>query len=199
MAAKYQLNANKILKRGGADLLKGAIATLASLLGLVIGGMLAGWLNLPTPDLLYYALNLLDGLLFTPMPNMSTGFFSVLFPTFFAAAVIAWLIYPPIYYLIGRVAALFTLNYYQDPSLNLGLTLPPLGTLLLMRVRRGALFLQAVIPILCAWQSGRSGLWSWVGMLIFIQIANQAIVQACWLPLGLRTASKRMPAVSLKA
>ena len=307
------MNATEIIKRAGMDLLKAAIASLASLLGLVIGGMAAGWLKLPTPTipaymsiailmplmviseisiaivlgecfqmlkwsfwprwlaiginhyLLYNALNLLDGLLFTPMPNMSTGIFSDLFPAFLSAAVIAWLwrpktgtipagkilvtyffgrqwfewawrllvawlIYPPIYYLIGRLAALFTLHYYQDPSLNLGLTLPDVNTLLLMQVLRGALFLLAVMPILWAWRAGRSGLWLWVGLVIFIQIANQVIVQAYWLPLGLRIphaielmvdsflqagvyvwllfpspagssqrASKRMPAVSLKA
>jgi hypothetical protein len=171
--------------------------------------------------LLYYALNLLDGLLFTPLTHMSTGFFADLFPAFFAAAVIAWLwrpkvdvlpaakiltvffssrrwpewtwrflvawlIYPPIYYLIGRVVALFTLHYYEDPSLNLGLTLPALSTLMLMQVLRGALFLIAVMPILFSWQGGRRELWLWVGSVIFFQIANQIIVQAYWLPLGLR-------------
>jgi hypothetical protein len=171
--------------------------------------------------LLYYALNLLDGLLFTPLPNMSTGFFADLFPAFFTALVIAalwrpkvdilpaakilttffsarrwpewtwrfvvaWLVYPPIYYMIGRVVALFTIQYYTDPSLNLGLTLPDLNTLLLMQVLRGALFLIAVTPILFSWRGSRSGLWLWVGSVIFIQIANQVIVQAYWLPLGLR-------------
>jgi hypothetical protein len=171
--------------------------------------------------LLYYALNLLDGLLFTPLPNMSTGFVADLFPAFLAAAVIAglwrpkvdilpaakilttffsakrwpewtwrfvvaWLVYPPIYYLIGRVVALFTIRYYTDPSMNLGLTLPDLNTLLLMQVLRGALFLIAVTPILFSWQGRRSRLWLWVGSVIFIQIANQVIVQAYWLPMGLR-------------
>jgi hypothetical protein len=258
-----------IVKRSGMDLLKGAAVALASFLGLLMGGVVTGLLNLPSPTipaymnmsilmplvivseisiaivlgecfqrlswsfgprviavgichyLLYYLLNLLDGLLFTPMPNMSTGIVSDLFPAFFAAVVIAWLwfpktdvrrvgeilatffsgyqgsewvwrllvawlIYPPIYYLIGRVAALFTMHYYQDPSLNLGLTLPDLSTLLLMQVLRGILFLLAVMPILCSWQGGRSALWLWVGLVIFVQIANQVIVQAYWLPLGLR-------------
>jgi hypothetical protein len=269
MAAKDELTAMKILKKCGLDVLKGGATALASLVGLMVGGMVAAWIHLPSTTipvymstailmplmiiseisiaivlgeyfqrlnwsfwqrlivigvnhyLLYYALNLLDGLLFTPMPNMSTGFFSDLFPAFFAATVIAslwrpktgaisagkilgkifsgrvwsewgwrflvaWLVYPPIYYLIGRIAALFTINYYQDPSLNLGLTLPPLSTLLLMQVLRGALFLLAATPLLWAWRGGRSGLWLWVGSVIFVQIANQVIIQAYWLPLGLR-------------
>lgn len=263
------MKAVEISKRIGIDLLKGAAAALASLLGLVVGGMVTGWLNLPTtliPSymniynlmplmfvsevsiaivlgecyrrlswsfwprvfalgishyLLYYLLNLLDGLLFTPMPHMSTGIVSDIFPAFFAAAVIAWLwrpekdvvpageilatffsarrpiewgwrllvawlIYPPVYYLIGRIAALFTLHYYQDPALNLGLTLPDLSTLLLMQVLRGSLFLVAMLPILFSWRGGRTGLWLWLGLVIFVQIANQVIVQAYWLPLGLR-------------
>jgi hypothetical protein len=99
---------------------------------------------------------------------------------------VAWLIYPPIYYLIGRIAALFTLHYYQDLSLNLGLTLPNVSTLLLMQVLRGVLFLLAVAPILGSWRGGRTGLWLWLGLVIFVQIANQIIVQAYWFPLGLR-------------
>ena len=258
-----------IVKRIGMDLLKGAAVALASFLGLLIGGVVTGLLNLPSPTipatmsmailmplmivseisiaivlgecfqrlswsfwprmlavgichyLLYYLLNLLDGLLYMPLPNMSTGIVSDLFPAFFAAAVIAWLwrpktdirrageimatffsgyqrsgwawrllvawlIYPPIYYLIGRIAALFTLHYYQDPSLNLGLTLPIMSTLLLMQVLRGVLFLLAVMPILGSWRGGRTGLWLWLGLVIFVQIANQIIVQAYWFPLGLR-------------
>ncbi|MEJ2601425.1 MAG: hypothetical protein P8Z00_24070 [Anaerolineales bacterium] len=263
------MKAIEISRRIGIDLLKGVAAALASFLGLLLGGMFTGWLNLPAPVipatmnmttlmplmfvseisiavvlgecyrrlswsfwprvlalgishyLLYYLLNLLDGLLFTPMPHMSTGIVLDLFPAFFAAAVIAllwrpekgvlpvseimanffsarqplewawrmlvaWLIYPPLYYLIGRIAALFTLHYYQDPALNLGLTLPDLGTLLLMQVLRGSLFLVAVLPILFAWRGGRTKLWLWLGLVIFVQVANQIIVQAYWFPLGLR-------------
>ena len=99
--------------------------------------------------LLYDLLNLLDGLLFTPFPHMSTGIISNLIPAFLSALVIAWLwkpqtalptkeqitsffsgrpgsswawrflaaglIYPAIYYCVGRAAALFTIHYYQDP------------------------------------------------------------------------------------
>jgi hypothetical protein len=259
----------EIIKKVLMDLVKGVAVALASLLGLVIGGLIAGVFHLPSTTLpaymnmtrlmplmlislvsiaivlgecfqrlnwgywprllsigicnylLYYLLNLLDGLLFTPLPHMSTGILSDLFPAFFAAAVIAWLwrpkvdvlpaakilttffsarrwrewtwrflvawlIYPPIYYFVGRVAALFTLHFYEDPNLNLGLTLPDLNTLLHMQVLRGALFLIAVMPILFSWQGKRSGLCLWVGSVIFIQIANQIIVQAYWLPLGLR-------------
>ena len=179
--------------------------------------MLAIWL---TNYLLYNLLNLLDGLLFTPFPHMSTGIISYLFPALFSALVIAWLwkaeqvlptreqisgffstrtgsswawriaaawlIYPAIYCLVGRVVALFTINYYQDPNSNLGLTLPPLGTLLLMQVLRGALFLLAVAPILVSWRGKSAHLWGWIGTVIFVLIANQVIIQAYWMPFDLR-------------
>jgi hypothetical protein len=48
------------------------------------------------------------------------------------------------------------------------------------------LFLIAVTPLLFSWQGKRRGLWLWIGSVIFIQIANQIIVQAYWLPLELR-------------
>jgi|GEM_PF-1425437 len=263
------MNMIKLLQRVGIDILKGTVAALALFLGLMIGGLVAGLLHLPSPSmpantsltallplmlisgisiaivlgecfqrlnwsfwprllaigmcnyLLYYLLNLLDGLLFSPLPHMTTGIISDLFPAMSTAAVIAglwrpkkaampvwkiistffstrpwsgwawrlvvaWLVFPPIYYLFGRIVALFTLHYYEDPTLNLGLTLPALSTLMLMQIVRGALFLLAVAPILVAWQGSRRSLWWWVCSVIFIQIANQIIVQAYWLPLGLR-------------
>lgn len=98
--------------------------------------------------------------------------------------VLAWLIFPLIYYLAGRVVALFTLRYYTDPSLNTGLTLNiTIESLLAMQVLRGALFLLAVLPIIFAWRSIRTTLWLWLGTVIFIQIAIQTILQAYWLPL----------------
>jgi hypothetical protein len=178
------------------------------------------WISVCT-YLLYYLLNILDGMLFSPFANMTTGIVSELFPSLFAAAAIAflwrpkrgaeraeggrrtffaswnpgelawrlalaWLIFPPLYYLDGRVVAVFTLHYYTDPSLGLGLTLPPLSVLLAMQVLRGALFLLAVFPVLVAWRGTRLGLWVWVTALIFCQIAATMIVQAYWLPVGLR-------------
>jgi hypothetical protein len=97
---------------------------------------------------------------------------------------LAWLIFPPVYYLAGRVVALFTLRYYTDPSLGTGLTLNlTIGSLLAMQVLRGALFLLAVLPIIFAWRSTRTTLWLWLGTVIFIQIAMQILLQAYWLPL----------------
>jgi hypothetical protein len=264
------MKAIEIIKRVVIDLLKGVAVAPASFLGLVVGGLVTGWLHLPAANLpayvsmtaliplmlitgitiaivlgecfqrlnwsywprlisigichylLYYLLNLLDGLLFSPLPHMSTGILSDLFPAFFAAAVIAWLwrpkgdilpavkilttffsarrwpkwawrflvawlVYPPIYYLMGRVVAPFVQHYYEDPSLNLGLTMPPsVEVLLAMQVLRGALFLIAVLPILIARRGSQRGLWLWAGAVIFIQIAGQAILQAYWLPAGLR-------------
>ena len=260
----------KIIKRIGLDLVKGAIAALAALAGLIMSGMITPILGLPTPEIppqvemglllprmfltlvvisivlgecfqklyasywrrfifiwlcnyiLYYLLNTLDGLLFSPFPNMSTGIVSNIFPaltmatlvawlwrpkaadsqdrdrvrTYFATRrpvdwawrlAVAWLVYPPIYYLMGLVIAPVVKPYYEDPTLNLGLTLPPSVEILIsMQVVRGLLFLAAVLPIIIAWQGPQSRLWLWVGTVIFIQIAGQIIFQTYWLPAGLR-------------
>jgi len=263
------MNASRLVKRVLVDLGKGCLASLASILGLILGGMVTGLLRLPAPTmppgidantilplmflsgilisillgecfqrlyrsywrrlltiwlcnyLLYYLLNTLDAMLFfAPGANMSTSILLNLFPALFASAVIAlvwrpgrvglagvttlasfparktgtwawrlflaWLVFPPIYYAVGRVAGLFTQHYYEVPSLNLGLTLPPIQTLLAMQVLRGALFLLAVLPIIRAWKGSRTVLWYWVGAVIFIQIAATLIFQAYWYPLGLR-------------
>jgi hypothetical protein len=260
----------KIIARIGLDLLKGAAAAAAALIGLVAGGMMTSLLGLPTPEappqadmvllmprlfltlallsivlgechqrwftrywhrflaiwlsnyILYYLLNLLDALLFSPFPNMNTGFVSNLFPALAMAAVVAllwkpktiaspdadgnrayfgdrrpadwlwrfalaWLVYPPIYYLMGLVIAPFIKHYYEDPGLNLGLALPPsVGILLAMQVLRGALFLAAVLPLIVAWRGTKGTLWFWLSLVIFSQIAGQIILQAYWLPVGLR-------------
>ena len=172
--------------------------------------------------LLYYLLNILDGLLFSPIPHLGTGTVANIFPALSMAAVIAWLwkpskdesvesgkvsmyfaarkpldwswrlglawlVYPPIYYLMGRAVFPFTHQYYEDPSLGLGLTMPPSVEVLLgMQVLRGALFLLAVLPIVFAWRGSQRGLWLWTGSVIFIQIAAQIIFQAYWLPAALR-------------
>ena len=96
---------------------------------------------------------------------------------------IAWLCFPPIYYLAGRVVAIFTLSYYQNHGADLGLTLNlTLGSLMAMQVLRGALFLLAVLPLILAWKGPRTGLWLQVGLVIFVQIAIQELLQATWLP-----------------
>lgn len=171
--------------------------------------------------LVYYLLNMLDGMLFTPFPNMGTGIISNIFPALTLAAAtawlwkpgkddifetgatkaffaerrpadwawrfaLAWLAYPPIYYLMGLVISPLIKHYYEDPGLNLGLVLPPLGILLGMQVLRGILFLVAVLPVIIVWRGSTKGLWLWTGSIIFIQIAGQIIFQAYWLPLGLR-------------
>ena len=172
--------------------------------------------------LLYYLLNILDGLLFSPIPHLSTGIVADIFPALLMALVaawlwkpgtaespeagtvrgyfaarrpvewvwrlaLAWLLYPPIYYLMGRVVGPFVQHYYEDPSLDLGLTMPPsVEVLMAMQVLRGALFLLAVLPITFAWRGSKRGLWLWTGSVIFIQIAAQIIFQAYWLPAAVR-------------
>jgi hypothetical protein len=164
--------------------------------------------------ILFYLVNLLDAFLFNPMTNMSTGFFSNLFPAAATGLVVAalwkppgdatrsypakkreglpwrvalaWLGYVPIYYLIGLLVVPFTRDYYTDPSHSLGLVLPPLGVILLMQVVRGGLFLLAVLPVIFGWRGSRTGLWLWTGALIFFAVAAPILFQSYWLPAAVR-------------
>ncbi len=95
---------------------------------------------------------------------------------------VAWLCYPPIYYLIGLLVAPFTKIYYEDPSHQLGLFLPPVWAILLMQIPRGLLFLLAVLPMLLLWKGSRQAIWWWTGTIIFLQIASAVAFQAYWLP-----------------
>jgi hypothetical protein len=266
---KLSENWTKLPIRALGDILKGATAALASIIGLVFGGIFTNLIGLPAPVmpaqvnlntilplmflsgiliaivlgelfrkldfkywqrllatwlctyLVYFLLNTLDGMLYSPVINMSTGIVSNLFPSLFMSAVIAWLwrstsagpltssyvvkylsnrkagdwvwrvalawmIYPPIYYLMGRVTGLFTQHFYEDPALNLGLTVPTLASMLAMQVLRGALFLLAVAPMLLCWRGSRMSLWLWLGAAIFIQIAAQPILQGYWYPIEMR-------------
>jgi hypothetical protein len=260
------MNGLRVVKTSGINILKGAAVALASLAGLMVGGMLTRALNLPPVGLpafmnmalvmplmllselllavvlgecfqrlyqaywqrllalwlchylLYSALNTLDGMLFTTVSNLGTGLVGNLFPALFAAAVIAWLwrpgagpspergslrdyitarrpadwiwrfalawlCFPPLYYLVGRVVAIYTLSYYQNHASDLGLTLNlTLGSLMAMQVLRGALFLLAVLPIIMSWKGSRTGLWLQVGLVIFAQIVIQELLQGYWLP-----------------
>lgn len=162
---------------------------------------------------IFYAVNLLDGLLFNPLPNMTTAFFSNVFPAlatgFLVAAMwkpvkgppaprpaqrhwlfgriaLAWLGYVPIYYLVGLLVAPFTRSYYEDPAHQLGLVLPPLSSILLMQLPRGALFLLAVLPLQLGWRGSRASLWLWTGSLIFFQVAASVLFQSYWLPAAVR-------------
>jgi hypothetical protein len=160
---------------------------------------------------LFYAANLLDGLLFNPLPNMSTAFFSNVFPSLatgfvvaamwkpaalpprperpdwlFARIAIASLAYVPIYYVMGLLVAPFTRGYYEDPAHQLGLVLPPLSAILLMQVPRGALFLLAVLPLQLGWRGSRISLWLCTGSLIFSHVAASVLFQSYWLPAAVR-------------
>jgi hypothetical protein len=163
--------------------------------------------------ILFYLENLLDGLIYSPLPNMSTALFSDLFPALLTGLVtawlwkpaasslpgrqkkldgliwrvaLAWLGYVPIYYLIGLLVVPFTKSYYEDPSHSLGLVLPPLGVILLMQVARGGLFLLAVLPVLFGWRGTRTSLWLWTGALIFLPVAAPILFQSYWLPAVVR-------------
>lgn len=99
---------------------------------------------------------------------------------------LAWLLYVPLYYVVGRIISPLVTPYYIDSSLASGLVLPEVQTMLGMQVVRGALYLAAALPVLILWKKSRPSLWMWLGFSIFIQIAAVPLIQGYWLPLGLR-------------
>ncbi len=99
---------------------------------------------------------------------------------------LACIIYPAIYYLIGLIVSIFTLHYYQDSSLNLGLVLPKIHDIIIFQFIRGPLFLISALTIIIPWRKSKISLFISLGLVIFIQISSTMIIQGYWLPLGLR-------------
>jgi len=100
--------------------------------------------------------------------------------------VVAWLIYLPIYWGMGRLISPFVASLYEAGAF--GLVLPDAGAMVDMQYLRGVLYLFAALPILALWRGTRRGLWMWLGFAIAIQIAATPILLAYWLPLTFRLA-----------
>lgn len=98
---------------------------------------------------------------------------------------VAWLAYPVIYYAVGSSISRIVAPYYQDPSLNLGLTLPHWKVIVGMQLIRGLLFLLPVLPVIILWKGKTSSLGIWLGFAIFVQVATLMLL-AYWLPPVLR-------------
>jgi hypothetical protein len=99
--------------------------------------------------------------------------------------VVAWLIYLPIYYIIGKMISPIVAPYYSA-NLGLSLVLPELRAIIDMQVIRGAIFLLAVLPVIIVWPGSPRALWRWLGLGIFVQLAVLPMIMGYWLPSGLR-------------
>lgn len=100
--------------------------------------------------------------------------------------VTAWLIYLPIYYLVGRAISPLVAAYYTDAEAQLSLVLPDVQTMVDMQFIRGALFVFAVFPIVVLWRHSVSSLWKWLGLAILVQLAVVPMIVGYWLPFAVR-------------
>ena len=68
---------------------------------------------------------------------------------------LAWLAFPPIYFVFGLCVAPFVVPYYASGVP--GFMIPSLGTIAATQLVRSALFLAASVPLVRLWRGGRSG------------------------------------------
>lgn len=99
---------------------------------------------------------------------------------------LAWLIYVPVYYGMGRIVSPFTAPFYLNPDLNLGIVLPNPIHMIDMQFLRGALYVLAALPIIAAWPHGKGNLWFWLGLTLFLQVSVVPLIQGYWYPWGMK-------------
>jgi hypothetical protein len=96
----------------------------------------------------------------------------------------AFLAFPLIYYLFGRLIAPIVLPYYQQ-GVN-ELAFPGWDQILPVLAIRSLLFLLVCLPILITWRYSNGRLFLTLGLALFILVGGIAMIQAYWLPLVLR-------------
>ena len=99
---------------------------------------------------------------------------------------VAWLIYLPIYWGVGRLVSPIVAPLYE--AAEFGLVLPETAAMIDMQYLRGAVYLLAVLPIVALWPGPRRSLWLWLGAGLLIQIAATPILLAYWYPIPFRLA-----------
>lgn len=98
----------------------------------------------------------------------------------------AWLAFPVIYLLFGSLIAPFVVESYRAGQH--GLVLPPMTRIVPVQLLRSALFLAASVPVLVAWRGTRVGLVLALGAAHFVVDGLSGMLQAYWLPAGMRVA-----------
>jgi hypothetical protein len=119
---------------------------------------------------------ILAGMLFSPV-NIDRSFRADLRKYFGKRTVSSWigrialgsLVYIPIYYTFGSIIAPWILSFYDNPSQAFGLTIPPIGVIILLQFLRGFLYIVALIPIIASLKvSSRTMLLSLVGLIYVV-------------------------------
>lgn len=96
----------------------------------------------------------------------------------------AWLIYLPLYYVVGKAISPWVAAYYTEASLSL--VLPEVQTIVDMQIWRGALFVLIIFPVVVLWRDSMTSLWRWLGLALFVQLAVVPMILGYWLPVAVR-------------
>ncbi len=102
----------------------------------------------------------------------------------FIRLIVCWLSFLIIYFAMGLIVAPIVTPYYQSSSF--GLQLPPLQTVVLLQLGRGALMLIFSLPLIVLWQNGRLSFFLWFGSILFFKDVILGVSAASWLPLSMR-------------
>jgi len=96
----------------------------------------------------------------------------------------AWLGFPVVYFVFGMPVGLLVQHSYRDQAF--GLRLPGLEVVIAVEFARGIVFLLGATPIFVAWSGLRRRLSVIFGLSLFIVLGLHSLLQAYWLPWGMR-------------
>ncbi len=96
----------------------------------------------------------------------------------------AWLAFPMVYCIFGMPVGLLVQNSYRDQAF--GLRLPGLGVILAVQCVRSIVFLLGALAVFVAWSGLRRRLGVIFGLSLFIVLGLYGLIQAYWLPWGMR-------------
>ncbi|UCD49997.1 MAG: hypothetical protein JSW27_21010 [Phycisphaerales bacterium] len=87
--------------------------------------------------------------------------------------------FPVIYWVFGMMVGPFVLDYYRAG--DFGLTLPGVGTIILVQLLRSALFLAAALPVLMYSSGSRLALAWKLGLAFYVLVGLFGMIQSYWL------------------
>jgi hypothetical protein len=96
----------------------------------------------------------------------------------------AWVAFPVVYFTFGTPVGLLVQNSYRTQAF--GLRLPSLEVIVGVEFLRSVFFLLASLPILIAWSESRRRFWVTFGLGLFVVLGLYGLIQAYWLPWGMR-------------
>jgi hypothetical protein len=100
-------------------------------------------------------------------------------------AAVAWLGWPPIYFIFGTCIAPIVTPYYQAGAI-IGLHIPPPGVVLVTQLVRSVPFLLCSLPLIVRWKGSRRALWLALGLAHAVTVGLFGLISATFLPMVLR-------------